>query len=209
MKTIVIIAALAALGIAGCQKPVAVEERQETQELIPEEGVFLPAKLSTPAPAVPKSYVPPPPPPDLRTLAPEGVFFLIVHKSVTTDDGITGFPPGTQVSRVRPGIYLVGGKELELRSSEVTNDLALARSLRHLDIRNQAVVRHASAATPEPATPVMSVGPAAVNHPAVVAPQQSALDLSAPLGTSHSRYKDGWLWQRDSNGEWRRVSRLK
>lgn len=200
MQTRIIIA-LIGLSIAGCQKPVAVEE---AQEIAPTQNVILLAATPTPVPARPKTWVEPPPP-EVRTTLPEGVFALRFHKSVVTDEGITGFPPGTLVSLVRPGVFAVDGRELELKPDEVTNDLAFARSLRHLDIRNQAVIRR-RVATPEPVAPVVSVGPARVEY----APAPSgALDVSSSLGNSHSRYKDGWKWQRDGSGKWVRTERLK
>ena len=39
-------------------------------------------------------------PPRLRNLAPDGTYFLLRYHSVTTDTGVTGFPPGTKVSLV-------------------------------------------------------------------------------------------------------------
>lgn len=203
MQTHIMIA-LIGLSIAGCQKPVAVEEAADFTRLPAELEVTPPMATPLPVPVVPKAYVEPPPP-DVQTKAPDGIFFLLIHKSVMTTDGITGFPLGTQVKLIRPGIYSADGQELELRETEVTNDLAMARSIRHLDIQKQAAVRIPEAA-PEPVAPLMSVGPARVEY----APAPSgALDVSSALGTSHSRYKDGWKWQKDGSGQWVRVERLK
>jgi len=76
-----------------------------------------------------------------RNLAPDGTYFLLRYHSVTTDTGVTGFPPGTKVSLVRKSDQTMrvtdGQIELDVAPSEVTNNLDIAARLARTDSRTQ------------------------------------------------------------------------
>lgn len=130
MKLTGLIVATVAIALAGCQKPVA----ETTPQPPPPE---LPVVESVPAapPPVPVAVIEEPPtsvaPPEpVRELAPAGVFYLRAKKSLTTDDGIVGFAPGTVLRETAPGEYATRDNQtLKLAAHEITNDLAEARQL--------------------------------------------------------------------------------
>jgi hypothetical protein len=63
-----------------------------------------------------------------RTIAPDGVWFTTQRVSVTTNDGIIGIEPGTEVKAVGKGVYEWQGRKLKLTAGQVTNDLRVAQS---------------------------------------------------------------------------------
>ena len=93
-----------------------------------------------------RSHPPPPPPiahafaPTLH-LAPPGTFFLVRYQSVTSDSGITGFPPGTKVSLIRESgsaMHVTDGHiEFDVAADDVTNDLDIAARVSSGDARAQ------------------------------------------------------------------------
>jgi len=76
-----------------------------------------------------------------RNLAPDGTYFLLRYHSVTTDTGVTGFPPGTKVSLVGKSgqtIRVTDGQiEFDMSAGEVTNNLDIAARLARTDSRTQ------------------------------------------------------------------------
>lgn len=147
-----------------------------------------------------------------------------MKKSIETSDGILGFKPGTQLKKEADGTFTVEGRKLDVRANEVTNDLDLAARYAGADAQRQAVLRQSASALPPP-PPVTSQGspasqasqssrpPAASSSSSgVVAPTRrvgSGLESSSSLGAGHSMTKDGWLWQKDASGNWRRVKPLR
>lgn len=180
---------------------------------------------ATPPPATPPPVVamPPTPTPVAKRLAPEGMFYLLVKKSVETTDGITGFKPGTLVKQEADGSFTAEGKQLEVRPNEITNDLDLAARYAGADAMRQAAIRQSTSAAalppagtqpsaPNPATQAAgSNRPPAKSGSSIVAPTQrvGALDASSALGAGHTMTKDGWVWQKDNAGNWRRVKPLR
>jgi hypothetical protein len=189
----------------------------------------------SPEPAEPAATTPQPKPvvavatptPTPKRLAPAGTFFLLVKKSVMTGDGVLGFKPGTTIKQEADGSYTVEGHKLEIRASEITNDLDIAASYASADAQRQAVIRQV-AATPVPAPATSASSLSNQSHPssspspsaprpaasssAVVAPVRptgSGLETSSSLGASHTMTKDGWIWQKDGTGDWRRVKPLR
>ena len=63
-------------------------------------------------------------------LAPKGIFFLLQHTSVVTDDGVAGLNPGTVVKMISDGgatLHVTDGKEeLDVPKNILTNDLDVA-----------------------------------------------------------------------------------
>jgi hypothetical protein len=194
---------LAPLIFAGCRKPIA---EAPVPEPIPEPPAATPVP-ATPMPATPQPrMVEATPAPNY--LAPPGVFFLLTKISVETASGITGLRPGTQVQQTGPGEYTApDGHKLTLRPDQVTNDLRIAQHLAGADAAAQAAVRQMTAPRPAaapvsgPATPVPGAAPttASPSRPAAAPASSSA------LGAAHTRIKDGYLWQKDSQGIWVRV----
>src|ERR1700704_5955428 len=78
------------------------------------------------------------PPPHL---APPGTYFLLRYRSVTTDSGVTGFPPGTKVSLLQQSgdsMHVSDGQiEFDVPASELTNDLGVATRAARNDSRAQ------------------------------------------------------------------------
>lgn len=197
--------------LAACSKKSAESEPvPETPELA----------AAAPAPATPPPVAAMPPTPVPKRLAPEGTFYLLVKKSVETADGITGFKPGTLVKQEADGSFTAEGKKLEVRPNEITNDLDLAARYAGADALRQAAIRQStSVAPPTPAAsqPAASASTAGSRPPAkssgsgIVAPTQrvGALDASSALGAGHTMTKDGWLWQKDTSGNWRRLKPLR
>jgi hypothetical protein len=169
--------------------------------------------VSTPseAPAIPPPVVAAPAPPAKR-LAPDGMFFLLTKKSVETDAGIVGLRPGAQVIRQPDGKFLADGHLLELAAGEITNDLDLAARVAGADARAQAAIRQTLAARPVTA-PEASAEVATTNSTSdsVSPPANSAqrfgssLGGTNALGASHTRTQNGWLYQKNSAGEWEPV----
>ena len=77
-------------------------------------------------------------------LAPPGIFYLLTATSVTTRDGVLGFPPGTRLKLARPGVYLTlsPAVEVSLRADQVTNDMTAARRVMTSDQKAQATIQN-------------------------------------------------------------------
>lgn len=178
--------------------------------------------MSAPPPSTVADSAPPVavvPAPAQKRLAPEGVFFLLTKKSVETDAGIIGLRPGTQVVRQPDGKFLVEGHTLDLAPGEITNDLDIAVRVAGADTRSQAVIRQTLAARPaasvhrpEPVTESRSSNSASESGASPSTPAQrseSSLGGSNSLGAAHTRTQDGWLYQKNSDGEWERIRRLR
>jgi uncharacterized membrane protein len=74
--------------------------------------------------------------------APEGVYFLLRSASITTDSGIVGLHPGTELHLLRddgPTLHLsFGNAELDVNKTAVTNDLNVAEAAFANDAAAQA-----------------------------------------------------------------------
>jgi hypothetical protein len=199
---------LAGLVVAGCRKPIAEAPAVE-------EPAVAEAPLATPTPATPSPATPAPrlveATPAPNYLAPPGVFFLVAKASIETAAGITGWNPGTQVQQTGPNEYTTAeGHKLTLRPDQVTNDLRIAQHLAGADAAAQRAVRQMHA--PRPVAPVAAAPVSPVPAPAASRPPTTppAANVgSGALGASHTRAKDGYLWQKDSNGLWIRVRPLR
>jgi len=196
MKPQALIALTLAVALAGCQKPSG-EQAAPTPAPTAETNLTPVAEtpVATPPPVVEKTT---PPPPDI---APEGIFYLIAPVSLDTGEGIHALTPGTGVKLVRDGVYLTPIGEIPIPSEKLTNNLTIARHARD-SFRAGQVRRSIPAPVETPATPVpvQAVTPTKP-LPAPVQPQSG-------LGATHSRTKDGWLWQKNARGEWQKVRRL-
>lgn len=79
-----------------------------------------------------------------RHLAPRDTFYLMKYVSATTDKGVEGFPPGTEVHLVevhQPTRTLVvtdGHAQVEVSPGDLTNDLDIAALVRQKDQNGQA-----------------------------------------------------------------------
>ena len=195
---------------AGCSKSNTASEDAP----LPEESevVVTAPPPATPVPA-PVAIAPPP-----KRLAPDGVYFLLVKKSVETDAGIVGLKPGAQVIRQPDGKFLVEGHTLDLAPGEITNDLDVAARVAGADARAQAAIRQTLASRPTPVTtPETANQPASTNSssepPALSAPSAqrsgSSLGGTNALGASHTRTQNGWLYQKNAAGEWEPIRRIR
>jgi hypothetical protein len=200
------------VALAGCRKPKAPEVEA------PEAPAPRPAVLATPAPAKAAATTPVPTTPAPKRLAPAGTFFLLKKKSVETADGITGFKPGTQITQQADGSFVAGGLKIEVLPNEITNDLDIAARAVGADAQRQAAIQRTT-------SPVAgSTGPTAANQtakPASTTPPEpgrtvpatqrvgSGLDASSALGASHTMTRDGWLWEKNASGDWKRVKPLR
>lgn len=215
------ILAAACAFLAACSK--------KTAESAPEPAE--PAAVITPQPK-PVAAVAATPTPAPQRLAPTGTFFLLVKKSAVTSDGIIGFKPGTTLKQEADGSFTAEGHKLNLRPNEITNDLDLAARYASADAQRQAVIRQTTAtatATPAPTTALGtssslskpstsgSTNPTSPTAPitsgfGIVAPTRttgSGLEGSSSLGSNHTMTKDGWVWEKNGNGDWRRVKPLR
>lgn len=201
--------------LGGCSK--------RTTETEPAPETPAPVPVATPKPATPPPPTPAPatPPPVAKRLAPPGTFYLLVKKSVETSDGIIGFKPGTQVKQEADGAFTAEGHKLDVRANEITNDLDIAAHFAGADAMRQAAVRQVLATpvaapaasvpgAPTPSAPQTAARPTS-SGPSIAAGQRSpaALGASSALGASHTMTRDGWLWQKDANGNWTRVKPLR
>ena len=201
MKTIhprILIVATGLL-IAGCSK----HETTSTDE----SGSATPPPAATPAPVKAEVAVATPPP---KRLAPEGMFFLLAKKSVETPDGIIGLKPGTQVLQQPDGKFMADGHPIEVLPTEITNDLDIAGRVVGADARAQAMIRQTLQARPAssaPKAPGSSAAAATSNPPPSPAAPRSntAMQSTSSLGAAHTRVKDGWLWQQNTDGAWVKV----
>jgi len=175
--------------LAGCHKTPAPIDYTPPIEAI--------AEVPTPAPKPPPATATPTP----AKAAPNGVFFLLTPISVETDSGITVLRPGTRVERT-PGLatYKTPLGEMSIASTALTNDPDLAR--------RSLAGYHATTVRPVEPPPTLAV--TATPTPAKAAPMPTpAPPSTTTLGASHTRTKDGWLWQRKADGDWKRVRPLK
>lgn len=89
----------------------------------------------------PKVVATTPAPTPKRRLAPKGTLFLTVYKSAKTPGGVTGYPPGSQVTVVsEAGTTLTvcaEGQNLIVSNKEVTNDLDIAAAILKADSTEQ------------------------------------------------------------------------
>ena len=210
-----ILAAACAFMSACSKKTVETEPVSESPE---------PVAVTTPQP---KPVVVATPTPAPKRLAPAGTFFLLVKKSAVTNDGIIGFKPGTAVKQEADGSFTAEGHKLDVRSNEITNDLDLAARYASADAQRQAVIRQVTA-TPAPASTATLGSSSNLSRPAasasssgtapattssgLVAPVRttgSGLQGSSTLGASHTMTKDGWGWEKNGNGDWRRLKPLR
>ncbi|MEQ1859411.1 MAG: hypothetical protein ABMA13_05705 [Chthoniobacteraceae bacterium] len=177
-------AAIALLGglLAGCSPKSAESE--------PLAEVPAPIPAAIPAEAAPE---PEPPTPAPKRLAAAGTYFLLVKKSVGTADGIIGFKPGTQVMQQGDGSFAVEGHKLRLLPGEITNDLDIAAGIADADAQRQAALRQTPApvATPAPAPSQPVAGP--------------TLRPGGAAGPGEAITRDGWVWEKDRSGMWRRA----
>ena len=135
------IATLGALALTACHKPGTGSETTPISPVTPppskQSVVAVPA--TSPAVALPPA----------RELAPEGIFYLRIEKSVTTPKGVVRLAPSTLVRRTSGGEYLTEENyALRLSSREITNDLAEARQI----LSNTLAARERASASPR-ATP--------------------------------------------------------
>lgn len=199
---------LAAATFAACNKPVAEEEPE------PE-----PIVRTTPPPATPVATpVAVVATPELNYFAPPGVYYLVSASSVETPEGIVGLTPGTKLQKVAPGKFTANGHQIDLRESQVTNDLRVAQSVAGADQAAQAALRRALSAAVKTAPVNPATTPSATPNTvvAVAQPKKSnapATGLGKSLGGSgalgKTRSQDGWIWQMDANGNWQPLRRDK
>lgn len=193
--------------VTACRKPV-VEAPPAAP--IPEPPAATPPP-ATPAPPAPKPrVVEATPAPNF--LAPPGVFFLLAQTSIETASGITGVRPGTQLQQTGPNEYTASeGHKLTLRPDQVTNDLRIAQQVAGADVAAQNALRQLHARRTAPAAPVAAPAATPAQAPATTASAPkpatpaSMLSGSGALGASHSRIKDGYVWEKDRNGIWVRL----
>lgn len=194
----------ALLLIAGCRKPIV---ETPPPEPIAESPIATPPP-STPAPATPQPRVAEATPAP-SYLAPAGVFFLVAPVSVETASGITGLRPGTRLQQTASNEYTSAeGQKLTLRPDQVTNDLRIAQQVAGADVAAQQALRQFHAPRPAPAAPASATpppAPAAAISASKPATPATTLSGSGTLGASHSRIKDGYVWEKDRNGIWVRL----
>jgi len=214
--------------LAGCSKFKKTAENTEETAPEPTEPKTV---ATTPAPAPVAAPTPAP------RLAAPGTFFLLRKKSVTTSDGVIGFKPGTLVTQKEDGSYVAEGHPLEVTPADLTNNLDIAVQVAGQDAQRQATIRQtmaAQAATPVPtATPASRSAPAASTTASTTSSSASGqsgttqastfgsdivagtrrtgsgLEGSTSLGATHTKVQEGWLWQKDSDGGWRKIKQLR
>ena len=119
-----------------------------------------------------------------------------------TTDGIIGLKPGTQVIKQDDGSFDASGRKLQLRPEQITNDLQLVRRI--------AEAERAAQPSARPTTAAPRAGTAAPGlRPATPAPRTTASVTPVPpqplgsrMDTSVTRVKGGYIWKRNSRGEW-------
>lgn len=128
IKTLFIICAAGYLAYVGYYNyyPQKTTIVPETAIIAPEQPVIAPEPpKKVDAPEVvdaPLARQDPPP----KRLAPEGVYYLIISKSIETDSGITSYRVGTQVSKVSENeVRTTDGVNLPAKPEETSNDLDL------------------------------------------------------------------------------------
>ncbi len=190
------------IALGGCSKKSAEPE--------PPAETPAPVAVATPPPpaAAPVASISATPAP--KRLTPAGTFYLLVKKSVETADGVTGFKPGTLVKQEADGSFTAEGRKLDVRPNEITNDLDIAARYAGADAQRQMALRQAATtpAAPPASTPAPVAKPAG---PSIAQGQRSpaALEASSALGSNHTMTRDGWLWQKDATGTWKRIKPLR
>ena len=202
--------------VAGCSKPAKVTE-EATPAPVVAETTPVPA---TPEPSVPQIIATPPP----KRLAPNGTFFLLRPKSIETADGIIGLKPGTLVLRQEDGSFAADGQKIEVTEAELTNDLDIASRVAGTDARVQAAIRGNLTAAPLPAPKNASGTPdpgrksstnsseTRASDSKVIGATQGGpggLQSSNSLGSGHTMTKGGFLYQKNSDGDWIKVRPLR
>jgi hypothetical protein len=191
--------ALSLLVVPACNKHDSAAEEDSSQNDVAEVAPPSPPPSDLPAPSAAPDSAPPPTAPQF---APAGVFYLVASVSVETTDGIIGLKPGTQVIKQDDGSFDASGRKLQLRPEQITNDLQLVRRITEAERAAQPAVRSTTAA-PRP------VNPAPGLRPATPAPRTTASVTPVPpqplgsrMDTSVTRVKGGYIWKRNSKGEW-------
>ncbi len=221
MKTTCLMAALAVCIVGGCSKPAAITTPEPTPEPAPVVVAPPPAPAQPPPVAVAVAVETAEPP--ARNLAPDGIFFLLVRKSIETESGFQGVAPGARLKFAAPGMYEIEGQKIALRDDEVTNDLDIARQIAGADAAAQQALRQRSASeaakaralqlareaqtgpAPREAGPAssMSAPPASSVSSAISEGGSTGLQTSGGIGATHSK-RDSVNWHYDSNGRrWR------
>ena len=166
MKNLIFLVVIAAAGYFGYtywQKlhPATAEmvETAPAPEMVP----------GAPAsPVAPPASVAPPVVPHVPNLAPAGTWFLLTQVAVTTDSGVVGKTPGTQVKQlaaVPAGLRVTDGHdEFTVSAMQVTNDVDVARRILDADRATQARLVEARAAQSRPAT-IAAVAPSPATTP--------------------------------------------
>ena len=78
-----------------------------------------------------------------KHLAPVGIYFLAERISVTTDFGVTGIAPGTEVKLLKAGTPMRvtdGREQFDVMPSQVTNDLDIAAQVANADQVTQSSI---------------------------------------------------------------------
>lgn len=136
------LAALTALSIAACSPSLSrVGEPQDTADPTPPARTSTATNSATGAQTEPTTAESQPAKLEPRP-APPGVFFLKQRASISTDSGIVGLRPGTQVKLISSdGIKAVvqtrEGVELTIAKAQLTNDLNEAALLVQHDAKTQ------------------------------------------------------------------------
>jgi hypothetical protein len=114
------------------------------------------------------------------------------------------------------GKFAADGHVLELLPTDITNDLDLAARVAGADSRAQAAlhqslqVRSTPLPTKDATPPSSSTASAARPIEEAPAPRRAGTGLNSnnSLGAAHSRVKDGWVYEKNSSGEWVPVRNL-
>jgi hypothetical protein len=208
MRITQIIMSAATLFVVACNPLSTGTTGQQEQEGDNQTADSVPS--DTPPPPGPASdstvrTAPPPTTPEPPQFAPPGVFYLVSTVSIQTKDGIFGLKPGTQVVKQSDGSFIGNGHKLQLNATQVTNDLRIARQVIAADENAQNVLRQrqqqavAQRITPKPvATPPGRRTTSVQTNPLEAAKPP----LGGSLGPAHTRVKDGYIWKRDTDGQW-------
>ena len=117
--------------------------------------------VATPAPSVSVSQAPE------KNFAPDGVFFVMQQTSITTESGIVGVRPGTQVKLVKDNgasLRVSDGKqEFDVARASVTNDLEVVGRFHKAQAQQQAALAQARSSMAQNSPPPAPVPEASVN----------------------------------------------
>lgn len=132
-------------------------------------------------------------------LAPEGVYFLLRYTSITTDDGVIGFTPGTRFTMLKnngTSMHVTDGKnEVDIPADLLTNDLdvaadAFAQDAAAMAALNAANARQAQAAADAAAAAANASGTQQVKTS--TAPATFANPLDKPAYDQHASMPPGY-----------------